>query len=866
MNAVARPRLYAVLDRWPDYRVIVIRAAAGYGKSSLVATWLAQRPAAAPAVAWLSLDAEDGDPVSFVHYLAAAVDRVVPGALAAVEPVLDDIIPSPTRAMVELLGAIERGGAAAANRSPLLVAFDDYHRVNSADIDALLTTALERAPDHIHFLILSRSMPSISLARLAVSGSLRELTTDDLRFDRIELSQFMDGYVHQRLLAEQVDLLLNRTEGWIAGLKLAALSVAHQDDPMAILGELHGKGRWQADYLTSEVLANQTPNIRRFLLSTSILDQFNTSLSLAVSGQEEGAQLLAGDDCERLFLIPLDNQRSWFRYHHLFQQLLQLHLGSTFSADEIRELHRRAAAWHVANGDGDVAVSHFLEAGETDAAAVLLEQLINQALDEHDLHQADTRFALLSAEELDRRPKLLLLMCKLSIIRSEPALIANVARAERALARWGKDAPERPGLEAQLSVYQAVAAFHQRRIDDLRDSIRRAGQLESLLDDNTRAILRLMQFHESSMTYHWDAAHQFALQALADYVQDNSTSGMIYTRQELAVMLMHTGRGAEAARELERIIDDFPRPQPNIILRDLQYTHLQLAEVCYWLDDLARFRLHARESAKLGTQLGDEFLLNIAAQLVDIHNLADPEHADLGLRRPRPMSVDEGGEFYFNIELEVLYQTLLGRVDQAQVFLTLMDLSPASDPHTLAPSRLVVFAQAYVAVGRDLPAIDHLMEHGLNRLRRAGALYFLGRLQAIEAWRQLKLGKAEAARRSLKQAVRTAAATGFRRPILNITDFVTLLPDIRHPLAEQLHNQMLASMQGAPLGVVEQLTPREREVLLLLANDYRYQDIADELVVSLQTVRGHVQRIYRKLGVTRRLAALDMARRAGLID
>lgn len=860
-HAVPRPRLHALLDRWARYRVILVRAAAGYGKTSLVSIWATQSNA--PTIAWLSLDPAESDPVQFVRYVAAALDRVLPGALAAIDPILRDTQPDATHAMTALLTFLgERDDA------PLLLVLDDYHRADSAEVNDLVNLALERAPAWLHFLLITRDVPALPLARLMVNGLLLELTNEDLRFNRDEVTHFLQSMDQPPIPDAQLMTIMQRSEGWVAALKMASLSMADETDPERYLEKLSGANQWQADYLTGEVLNHQSPELRQFLLQTSILNRLNPHLCEVVTGRRDAASLLAAAHGAGLFLVALDERRTWYRYHHLFQEMLQLRLAESYSTAAVCELHERAAAQFAADGAGDEAVAHYLAAGNTDAAAALLEQLIRAAMNRKELHEAEVLLSRLPDDEMERRPRLLILVARLNLLRSDPALIGSTARAEEAFARISVDDAARPRLEAELLICQAGVALIQRRMDALEAFLRRADALEPLLDDLFRAILLYIRFNLAMHQGLWNEADDYARQAVIASLRADDVGMVISMRREMAMRLLYLGRAAEAARELEEVIATYPLPQPNFVLRDLVYTFVTAAEVNYWLNNLERMGELVREIEQIGDQTGDEVALMLSYQLLDLWQLANSAAAPQS-HHPRPLGAQARGAVRFNTEYEIIYQIRSGQLGNASLLLELLGITPTSDPETVPPARLPMYALGAVATatvgGRDLKALDGLMSGGLMRLGRMKFLHFLGRLQAIEAWRQVKLGNRNAATKALAAAVETTAQTGVVRAILDIPDLGPLLAEIDHPRAMTLAAMMEVSGAAALYGPAS-LTPSEARVLTLLSHDLRYSDIARELSISIHTVRSHVLNIYRKLGVNRRLAAIEVARQAGVIE
>jgi LuxR family maltose regulon positive regulatory protein len=360
---VARPELMERLDAAAERRLTLVSAPAGWGKTTLVGEWLAaRRPGGA---AWVALDGADNDPARFWRYVAEALRRTgapveeqAVGALAAEGDTLEAGLSSLINAVAEL-------------PDRTVVALDDYHLITEQAVHDSFAFLCERAPDSLRLVVTTRSDPPIGLARLRARGDLSELRAPDLRFSDAEAGALLAGAVGLPLDAGEVARLRQRTEGWAAGLYLAGLSLRGRDDASSFIADFAGDDRLVVDYLAAEVLEGQPEERRRFLLRTSILGRLTGPLCDAVAGTSGSARTLAELERSNLFLVPLDNRREWYRYHHLFGELLQHELTLT-APEELPELHRRAAAWHLARGSVDDAVQHSVAAGELAQASDLI--------------------------------------------------------------------------------------------------------------------------------------------------------------------------------------------------------------------------------------------------------------------------------------------------------------------------------------------------------------------------------------------------------------------------------------------------------------------------------------------------------------
>ncbi len=341
-------------------------APAGFGKTTMLADWLGTGPAGGRLIAWLSLDPSDNDPVLFWAYFIAALRTAVPGVGQGALALLSST-ESPTEAfVVTLLNDL------AALSDQVVVVLDDYHVIEEPHIRDGMIYLVEHLPPPIRLVIASRADPALPLARLRARGELVEIRANDLRFTLDEAASYLHEVMGLELTSGDVAALEGRTEGWIAALQLAALSMQGRADVAGFIAGFAGDDRYIVDYLVGEVLQRQPEHVRSFLLHTSILSRLNGSLCDAVTGQHDGRAMLEALDRANLFLVPLDDRRLWYRYHHLFADVLRARLLDE-QPDQVRDLHRRASDWYARNGDQSAAIGHALDGEDFERAADLIE-------------------------------------------------------------------------------------------------------------------------------------------------------------------------------------------------------------------------------------------------------------------------------------------------------------------------------------------------------------------------------------------------------------------------------------------------------------------------------------------------------------
>jgi LuxR family maltose regulon positive regulatory protein len=367
-DRVPRPRLIQLLSNGLERPLTLICAPAGFGKTTLITDWNEQPNRPDFLLAWLSLDEDDNDPVRFLTYLMSALATVVSTSWDDLFSSLQSSQPPPPKVILAaLISRLET------TPQRFVLVLDDAHRITAPSVCEALAFLLDHLPAQMRLLITSREDPPLPLSRLRARGQLAEIRANDLRFAAEEAADLLELMLGSKLSADQVMELEARTEGWIAGLQLAALAMQGRNDIPAFIAAFTGSHRFVLDYLTDEVLNRQPEHIQRFLLQTSILNRLNDSLCDAVTGRSESQALLEQVEQSNLFLFSLDDERSWYRYHHLFGDMLRRHLQRS-SPDIVPELHRRASVWYEQGGWVSEAVEHALVGGDNERAAHLIDQ------------------------------------------------------------------------------------------------------------------------------------------------------------------------------------------------------------------------------------------------------------------------------------------------------------------------------------------------------------------------------------------------------------------------------------------------------------------------------------------------------------
>ena len=888
---VPRPRLARRLDEGADRGLVLVCAPAGSGKTAVLADWArsGQRPAA-----WLSLDVGDNDPARFWRHAVAALDRACPGIGERVGPLLGPPAPASFEPLVTAL--INELAAQPGDGQALLV-LDDYHLISSQLVHASLGFLLEHRPPGLHPVLASRADPSLALARLRARGQLAELRAAELQFTAGEAAALLREAAGAELPDAAVAALAERTEGWAAGLQLAALSLRGQPDVGGFVAAFTGSNRYVLDFLAEEVLERQSGQVRAFLLETSVLERLSGPLCDAVTGRPGSQALLEQVERAGLFLVPLDEVRGWWRYHHLFADLLHAQLQQLEPA-RIPELHRNAAAWYEEHGLADDAIRHAVAAGELTWAARLIEQHFDAVFFLHG--EAATIHRWLSAlpeNMIWSRPRLLLgqaLMAALSgRLEAVEPLLDTAERASAGAA--GEPLEPTAGRARSLLVnVPALIALLRSLLAQLR------GDADATVAFASQA---LAESREDEWRLHADVQEFLAVAAWlrgrlteAERAFESSIAGWraagqptftAYAGYQLGQIQRAQGRLDAAARTYQQTLEiTAPSARPDLPAAGVAL--VGLAEIAYQRNELDTTLHHVTE----GIALCRRFVHSapLATGLVTLawirQATGDPAGALTAMSDAEQAAPGPPG--LLNPVPAQRAQLLLAQGDLAAAarWTEESGFEPDDDPVYPREPGYLVLARVLLAQGRPgeaLALLDRLYA-AASAQGRAGSLIEAGALRALAL---AASGEEAAAVAALAGALTLSCPQGY----------VRVFTDEGPPMAALLGLLVAAQRSGSaaagvPLGylarllrafgpehavpdtgpgtaavpaIVEPLTARELEVLGLLAAGRSNQAIAGQLVVTLDTIKKHVSHVLDKLGATNRTEAVTRARELDLI-
>jgi LuxR family transcriptional regulator, maltose regulon positive regulatory protein len=633
---VARPQLTDRLTKGTAGAIVLVCAPAGFGKTSLLADWARRDPRP---VAWLSLDDADNDPARFWRHVVATLEGVRPEVGERLASLLGPPAPRSFEGLVTaLLNQL------AAQPEEMVLVLDDYHLIDAPPVHQSLGFLLEHLPPQVRLVVASRADPPLPLARLRASGQLAELRQRDLRFTPQEATTLLRTAVGPELPAAAVAVLADRTEGWVAGLQLAALSLQGRTDMTGFVAGFSGSHRYVLDYLAEEVLDRQPEPLREFLLETSVLERLCGPLCDAVTGRADSQQVLERVERANLFLVPLDEVRGWWRYHQLFADLLQARLERE-RPDRVAELHRSAAAWSERHGLADDAIRHALAAEEGAWAARLIEQHFDAVFRRAEDATLRRWLRALPAELARARPRLCLAEAYWAVVidgrmQTTERLLED---AERALAA-GTDEPYQPSVGRAASLVANVPAA----IAVLRARVARlCGDPERTIAFGQQALANLTdadQALRAELDWYLAAAEWLggrlleAERALADLVARQQAAGQrylaIWPRYELGQALQARGQLGAALRTYEQALE--VASDPGRALPAAGIAHAGMAEVLYQRSELDAALRHATDGIGLCRQLA--YGLPLAIGLVTLARIRQAHGDQAGtlqtIRRP----------------------------------------------------------------------------------------------------------------------------------------------------------------------------------------------------------------------------------------
>ncbi|MCP4751366.1 MAG: helix-turn-helix transcriptional regulator [Proteobacteria bacterium] len=878
-GVVRRTHLIESLNKGINRKLTLISAAAGFGKTTLLSEWISQ---GAMPVAWISLDKSDNNPVQFAHYLVAALRTVHPNigenALTQLQSSQRPPVESILTFLIKELTALPED---------LVLVFDDYHAIDTETVHSLVRTLLDYLPDRIHIVITTRVDPPLPLARLRVGNRLSELRTIDLCFSADETTAFFNGIMKLRLSSDDISVLETRTEGWIAGLQLAAISLRSRADVASFITEFAGDDRHVVDYLVEEVLDLQPEPIQKFLLQTSILNRLSEPLCDFVTGKQGSQKILDELEKSNLFTMPLDDKRHWYRYHHLFADLLRQRLHRWDDA-RVDELHARASRWYQKNRIKGEAVQHAFNAHDLERAAVLIREYVSRSWEYSNLMVEWHK--MLPLDVVHNDPELSVFNAlMLHEAGRYDAAEENLAIAERLTnpqSGKGGSASAEPTVHAvdnpaefqgKIATLRSYVAINRNKV---RDAIRfskaaLAGLPSGESDWRPMASIALGQAHFASRAL--AEAHAQFKTATEESRRAGNFLAYLIASLRLAAVMRYQGRLPGALAIFVELLET-ARKKGWHQLPMMGMLYNSWGEVLGDLNQPNEAISRIRQGLKFGEMENNAATIGWSylrwARVLFVKN--DIEGAEAIVRKMAEKSRTADFPRHIADPLENLTVRIWlrkGRIEPAVQWMREQEAKEDDETTLLRESKRIVFARILLAEGEP--------EEALERLRRLVKTAEEDR-RIIEVIEMLLIQATILKSRSdwpatvaaLKKAVSLAEPGGLIGAFVEegppISELLCMALDRDTTLPRAYVKKLLQAFRLTKLiktddGIVERLSERELEILRLVAAGLPNKTITQELYISMSTVKTHLRNIFGKLGVNSRIQAAAKAKELDLL-
>ena len=879
---VQRPALIEYLNNGLDRKLTLVSAPAGFGKTTLLSHWLDQLGENNANLkfrfSWLSLDDEDNDLTRFLTYFVSALNRTQGIETKIGEGALNILkSPQPPPASAILTTIINE---ITAIPEKIVFVFDDYHLIDNQLVNDAVAFLIENLPPQLQLVIATRQDPHLSLGRLRAQDQVTDLRAADLRFTLTETATFLNQIMGLNLSSEDIAGLETRTEGWIAGLQLAAISLQGSDDRRAFIKSFSGGHRLVLDFLIEEVLGQQPENIRNFLLQTAILNRMTGSLCDALTGQDDGQQTLETLDRANLFIIPLDNERRWYRYHHLFADLLRQRFKQTQS-ELFPILHSKASQWFEENKFIDKAINHALLADDLERATSLIELHIDDLWSQGENHKLRGWLEKIPVARLKSKPNLCIFHAWYLYLGGQVDKAETILQlAEQAIDTAKFDQAVLKGRIA------AVRAFIMASKMDLQSIIQYGHQALEYLPEtelNWRSLTTIVSGDAQAYMGDTTAAYETRIEALKAWEAIGNIYWILVANQKLASTLRAKGqlqRTIEICQQQMQVVNEFGLSQTRAICWLLALWGETLAEIndletaTQLKEQIIELTRHNQDPAMISWNC--ICLMRISFSKGDISGAID--------------TIQEMEKWALESKVQPFYRDLIS-VWQTRIWLVQDNMEAATQwahEHEknidggipfLREIENIVLARVYIAQGRLDEAID-LLQHLRESAEMGGRISKAIEIMILQSLSYQARDETDQAVSVLEKALCLAKPEGF------IRIFVDEGPPMARLLYKALENgispeyvqRLLAAFPVAESGedtstkgpvdqsgLIDPLSEREIEVLQMIANGLTNQEISDRLFLSVHTVKTHTRNIYGKLGAHHRTEAVVKAKAFGIL-
>ena len=886
-NLVSRPRLVGRLNECLDKKLILIAAPAGFGKTTLLSEWIPQSPCC---VTWLSLDDNDNDPVKFWAYFVKSLQEIRPNLG---ESALDLLQTLQTSQITPIITSLINDITSFPDTFALVL--DDYHVIASPVIHQALTYLIDHLPANMHLIMTTRIDPPLPLARMRVRDKLTEIRANDLRFTVDESTSFLKQVMGLNLTTDEVKTLETRIEGWIAGLQIAALSMRDRDDLLSFIQAFSGSHRHILGYLADEVLNRQTRQTLDFLLQTSILGRLCGPLCDAVTQENGGQAMLESLEHANLFIIPLDDEGRWYRYHHLFAEVLQARLQKDHPG-LASELHRRASSWYEVEGSVVEAVQHALAAGAEEQAARLIDLHRWALLGRGEAHTLHRWLDALPPESFRGRPGLSLAYAWiLSLLEQPESIEAHLLDAEMALSGQDRkslqmDTKNENTLQGEIATLRAEVALSQSDISGAISLCRQALQLLPEENRMMRGVTTYFLGHAQRRRGNALEAEQAYLAASRLGLQTDNLLLALHALANLTSVQIAQGKLKEAARTSSKILGiTAERQRQSWPVAGLAYQGL--GKLSYEWNDLEAANRYLRQGIEhgqrgglIGLEINSLNMLAFTLEAQGDSNSANEmlkEVAAINERNHHPIYTAEALAWQARLRLrQGLLEQGIEWADTCGLSVADLNIPYSRQEEYLTLARVCITRGELKAVGEMLVRL----QQSARTDQRNGDAIEIALQQALFLWAD---GNTEPAVQLLEYILPLTETEGFIRSFVDEGEpMQQLLLELRLALKRKIGSEtesrslhllhyvqtlITAFSQTISVAEIEQgnspepLSERELQILQLIAAGRSNQEIAENLVIAISTVKTHINRIYGKLGVKRRTEAILRAREMDLI-
>ena len=865
-----RPRLIKCFKQGLERKLTLISAPAGFGKTTLLSecAYKCGRP-----VVWISLDEGDNEKTRFLSYFISALRGVSGDFGDSVREMLHASQPAGTEILLSgLINEIVE------IHQPFVIVLDDYHVITNPEIDEILTFMVENQPVEMHLVVSSRADPPWPLARWRARREMIEMRTQDLRFGPEEAADLLNGVMKLGLSDDDVERLEARTEGWIAGLLMAAISLQGRQDPSGFIRAFEGSHRYIFDYLVEEVFKQLSPDIQDFLLKTSILDRMCASLCNCILEKKNSQHILAQLEQMNLFVVALDDQRGWYRYHHLFSDLLRIRMYQ-LHPDIVDSLHEMASQWYEKNGILDEAMRHAMEIENDGMAAELIERHSLMLAYHGDLNTAESWLDRLPYEMVKTRPWLCLARAWVAGFGGNQESNSEwLQAAERALTTLPAD--ER--LSGHLAAAHAYNALNR---DEVQLAIHLAHQALNMLPAKDQMMLSLATML-LAMALRMKGELGEATKAFNEAVAMSKKAGDIYLtvdvlweRSLLEFIQGNLAKVMASCQEALVLTADFAQ-QSGRQLFITGYIYERMSAVHLERYDLEAARQYAQESVTFARQWGQKDALLWAEFSLTRVLIASGEEARAleNIRRIEEIAREMGGWYLLSMKvLEAQIRLQYGEKISSVEWVHESGLQFEEKPshHNIEP--YFIYVKTLISENRCDEA-KYILARILEVTKVGQNTYYEMRVYIFQALLYQTKGELQKALHVLEDALMLAKPDGYVYPFIRAGFEMkkllmkTVATGNEREYAQKLMSVMRSNVPGEITSIkidqsilVDSLTEREQEVLRLLSTDITIPNIADELVITTGTLRTHIKRIYNKLDAHSRFEAVTRAQDLGLL-